>query len=104
MTDLHRPLLVDAPGDTLLTNLKRHLVKAEHALGMTERHLTLTNEANAALHLSDKVFYSPLTSLVHDALEGVRLALREIDPQDGGDHSGPRAWAAPPTVPTPERD
>ena len=68
-----------------LSNLKRHLDKAEQALDWTERHLTLTNEANAALHLSEKVFYSPLTSLVHDALEGCRLALREFDPEDAGD-------------------
>lgn len=57
----------------------RHLAKAEQALNWTEKHLTLTNEANAALHLSDKVFYSPLTSAVHDALEGVRLALKGLE-------------------------
>lgn len=68
-----------------VANHRRHLEKAENALAYTEKHLTLTNEANAALHLSDKVFYSPLTSAVHDALDGVRLALREMDDADGGD-------------------
>ncbi len=59
-------------------DLIRHLEKCEHALEWTENYLARTNEANAALHLADRVFFSPLTSEVHGALEGIRIALADI--------------------------
>lgn len=58
-------------------DLRRELSKIAQALDLTERHLTLTNEANAALHASDKVFYSPLTTLVHEAHESAKRLLAE---------------------------
>ena len=48
-------------------DLLRELLKIQEALTWTEKYLTRENEANAALHLNERVFYSPLTTQVHDA-------------------------------------
>ena len=55
------------------TDRLRHYDKIAHALNAAEKYLTLMNESNAALHLSDKVFYSPLATAVHDAIESLKL-------------------------------
>ncbi|MFC4334065.1 hypothetical protein [Salininema proteolyticum] len=47
----------------------RELAKVEAALAAAEEHLTKQNEANAALHLSERVLYSPLTVAVVNARE-----------------------------------
>ncbi|MFI0406616.1 hypothetical protein [Actinomadura sp. 3N508] len=49
----------------------RELDKVTHALAWTRKHLTSTNEANAALHIADTVLYSPLTQAVTRATESV---------------------------------
>lgn len=61
-------------------DLIRELAKIDNTLDWTEKHLTLTNESYAALHVNEKVFYSPLTTQVHEAslsLKRVLEALRE---------------------------
>lgn len=55
------------------TDRLRHYDKIAHALHAAEKYLTTMNESNAALHLADKVFYSPLTVAVHDAVESINL-------------------------------
>lgn len=62
-------------------DIRRELTKVQHALTYTERHLTLTNEANAALHMNDKVFYSPLTGAVHEASESIARILAALSEQ-----------------------
>jgi hypothetical protein len=72
----HRKSGNSSVSDNWAVDAERSLRKAEEALSWVEKHLMLTNEANAALHLASKVFYSPLTTTVHDALDGVRLTLK----------------------------
>jgi hypothetical protein len=55
------------------TDRNRHHEKIGHALTACEKYLTTMNESNAALHMADKVFYSPLTVAVHDALESLQF-------------------------------
>lgn len=52
-------------------NLIRELRKAIDTLVWAEKYLTSENEANAALHTNEKVFYSPLTTQVHNARESL---------------------------------
>lgn len=47
----------------------RELAKVETALAAAEEHLTKQNEANAALHMSGRVLYSPLAVAVVNARE-----------------------------------
>lgn len=61
----------------------RELAKALEALTWAEKYLTLENEANAALHLNPRVFYSPLTTQVHNARESLERVLAELE--QGGD-------------------
>ena len=56
----------------------RELEKVYESLVWAERHLTAKNEANAALHCNEKVFYSPLTTQVHNARESVERLLAEF--------------------------
>ena len=62
---------------TLTEDDKRELSKVEEALGLAVHYHTLTNEANATLHKSERVLYSPLTVALEDAKTIVRRFLRE---------------------------
>jgi hypothetical protein len=59
-------------------DLVRELEKTAEALAWTERHLTHTNEANAAMHCNERIFYSPLTTQVHNALESTERLIAEL--------------------------
>ena len=59
-------------------DLVRELGKIEEALKWTEKHLCSANESNAALHCNERVFYSPLTTQVHEARESVVRLLAEL--------------------------
>ena len=54
------------------TDALRELAKVEDALASAEEHLTKQNEANAALHMSGRVLYSPLTVAVVNARESAK--------------------------------
>lgn len=54
------------------TDVLRELAKVEAALAAAEEHLTKQNEANAALHMSERVLYSPLTVAVVNARESAK--------------------------------
>jgi hypothetical protein len=58
-----------------IADLRRELEKAQEALTATERHLARTAEANAALHVAERVMYSPLHAKVQAALAGIEHAL-----------------------------
>ena len=68
-------------------DLIRELEKIFHTLDSVVDYLETQNEANAKLHMSDKVMYSPLTSaagLANKALSGLIMRLydeyeKEID-------------------------
>lgn len=60
------------------SDLLRELTKAQEALSWTEKYLTRENEANAALHLNERVFYSPLTTQVHEAAESLARVLTDL--------------------------
>lgn len=59
-------------------DLIRELEKAREALHWAEKHLCATNEANAALHCNERVFYSPLTTQVHNARESLERVLADL--------------------------
>lgn len=59
-------------------DLIRELEKIFHTLDSVVDYLETQNEANAKLHMSDKVMYSPLTSaagLANKALSGLIMRL-----------------------------
>lgn len=68
-------------------DLIRELEKIFHTLDSVVDYLETQNEANAKLHMSDKVMYSPLTSaagLANKSLSGLIMRLydeyeKEID-------------------------
>jgi hypothetical protein len=68
-------------------DLIRELEKIFHTLGNVVDYLETQNEANAKLHMSDRVMYSPLTSaagVANKALSGLIMRLsdeyeKEID-------------------------
>jgi len=66
----HKP----QPGGNHMSNADalRELAKIEAALEAAETHLTKQNEANAALHMSERVLYSPLTVAVINARESAK--------------------------------
>ena len=68
-------------------DLRRELEKIEEALELAVRYHSKTNEANAALHKSGRVLYSPMTISLMIGLDSVRKLLgRETQP-------GPRWWS-----------
>ena len=73
-----------------LTDMARELEKVDDALGWAIRHHTKDNEANAALHTNQKVYYSPLTTMLIEArgaLEHVRRSVsagRYMETGEGG--------------------
>lgn len=60
-------------------DLARELGKAIEALTWAEKYLTRENESNAALHCNDRVFYSPLTTQVHEARESLERVLVQVE-------------------------
>lgn len=75
-------------------DLSRELTKALETLRWTEKHLAATNEGNAALHCNPRVFYSPLTTQVHEAVLSLERAINDLEgdttPDIRADNSGPR--------------
>lgn len=69
------------PGSRPTPNLDilRELSKIETALAAAEEHLTKQNEANAALHMSDRVLYSPLTVAVVNARESAKRVREHLE-------------------------
>lgn len=63
-------------------DLIRELSKIDDTLDWTEKHLTLTNESFAALHTNEKVFYSPLTTQVHEASVSIKRVLQALGQED----------------------
>lgn len=69
------------PGSMPAPNLDilRELSKIEAALAAAEEHLTKQNEANAALHMSERVLYSPLTVAVVNARESAKRVREHLE-------------------------
>ena len=60
------------------SDLLRELTKIQDTLTWTEKYLTRENEANAALHMNERVFYSPLTTQVHEAALSLGRVLQDL--------------------------
>lgn len=60
------------------SDLLRELAKVSDTLQWAEKYLTRENEANAALHMNERVFYSPLTSQVHEATLSVDRVIADL--------------------------
>lgn len=60
-------------------NMKRELQKVLLTLEWVSRYFERTSEANAALHKSEKVMYSPLASEVDSAKQSIQNALSELE-------------------------
>ncbi|MHC3474653.1 hypothetical protein ACYF6T_38990 [Streptomyces sp. 7R007] len=73
-------------------DLTRELGKALEALRWTKRHLTAVNEGNAALHCNERVFYSPLTTQVHEAVLSLERVTADLD-SDTPNEPRPDGWA-----------
>lgn len=82
------------PPDPTVIDLRRELAKAREALADAERHLARHAEANAALHCSERVMYSPLHAKVAAALHGIDHALARTEPPTLDAHSPDGPWAA----------
>lgn len=72
--------------NSTITDLRRELAKAHDALAAAEIHLARHAEANAALHLADRVMYSPLHAKVQAARVGTEHALRRTSPDTPKEH------------------
>lgn len=59
-------------------DLIRELQKIEAVLFKVEEYHSKTNEANSALHMSDKVLYSPLTSAVGVSLDNIHKIITRL--------------------------
>jgi hypothetical protein len=68
--------------DPTLNDLRRELAKAEDALSNCLLHLSRHAQANAALHCSERVMYSPLHAKVETAIAGIVHALKRTEPQN----------------------
>ncbi len=73
----HKPQPGSSP--TADSDVLRELTKVETALEAAEKHLTTQNEANAALHMSDRVLYSPLTVAVVNARESAKRVRAHLE-------------------------
>lgn len=86
--------------DPVITDLRRELNKAEDALSACLLYLSRHAQANAALHCSERVMYSPLHAKVEAAVTGIVHALKRTEPDPNPnlptlDHrSSDGAWAA----------
>lgn len=61
-------------------DLRREMAKMLDVLDMCEQHLSHHAAANAALHCSDKVMYSPLHARVTSVMAGASAALMRTEP------------------------
>lgn len=61
--------------DPIITDLRRELEKARHALIDAQTHLAAHSEMNAALHCATTVMYSPLHAKVTAAIQQTEHAL-----------------------------
>lgn len=78
-----------------VTDLRRELAKAEDALSACLLHLSRHAQANAALHCSERVMYSPLHAKVETAIAGIVHALKRTEQLPTLDHrSSDGVWAA----------
>lgn len=59
-------------------DLTRELEKIEAVLFKVEEYLTKTSEANAALHMSEKVLYTPLSSAVSVSLDSIHKLITKV--------------------------
>lgn len=59
-------------------DVARELEKVGDALSAAAKYLSLQNESNAALHMNDKVLYSPLTTAVIHAHESLLMVLDHV--------------------------
>lgn len=66
--------------DPTITDLRRELDKARDALAAAETHLARHAEMNAALHVAERVMYSPLHAKVTAAISGIEHALARTQP------------------------
>jgi hypothetical protein len=83
--------------DPTITDLRRELEKARHALIDAQSHLAAHAHMNAALHCATEVFYSPLHAKVTAAIAGTEHALRRTDRPTVptlDSRSGDGPWAA----------
>lgn len=83
--------------DPIVTDLRRELEKARHALIAAQSHLAAHAEANAALHCAGETFFSPLHAKVTAAIAGAEQALARtkqsnVPTLDSRSSDGP--WAA----------
>jgi hypothetical protein len=83
--------------DPTITDLRRELEKARHALIDAQSHLASHAEMNAALHCATTVMYSPLHAKVTAAIGQIEHALARTDRPaaptlDSQSSDGP--WAA----------
>lgn len=62
--------------DPTITDLRRELEKARHALVDAQSHLSAHAHMNAALHCATDVFFSPLHAKVTAAIQGIEHALK----------------------------
>lgn len=83
--------------DPTVTDLRRELEKARHALIDAQTHLVAHAHMNAALHCASEVFYSPLYAKVTAAIAGTEHALARTDRPNTptlDSHSPDGPWAA----------
>jgi hypothetical protein len=66
--------------DPTITDLRRELEKARHALIDAQSHLASHAEMNAALHCATTVMYSPLHAKVTAAIQQIEHALQRTEP------------------------
>jgi primosomal protein N'' len=71
-------------------DLIRELQKLEATLSQVDRHLSRQSESNAALHLAERVMYSPLATEVAARLQEVRRTLTVLQETDEAPQIGRR--------------
>jgi hypothetical protein len=59
-------------------DVARELNKIEEALRWAEEHFIKQSEANAALHMNNRVLYSPIAVAVTNARESLRKVFDEL--------------------------
>lgn len=66
--------------DPVITDLRRELEKARHALIDAQSHLSAHAQMNAALHCATEVYFSPLHAKVTAAIQQTEHALKRTEP------------------------
>jgi hypothetical protein len=79
--------------DPTVTDLRRELEKARHALIDAQSHLSAHAQMNAALHCASEVFYSPLHAKVTTAIQGIEHALARTESAAAGDRDAEKLAA-----------